>query len=67
MPRRYKNCDRKCQQCRKLADALAELLDAARYEIGEADTTVEYATLYNACSNAALVLDSYVKEVPHGH
>ena len=57
----------KCPTCRRLADALAELLDAARPNMGRPDSTVEYAALDNAANNAAAVLDSYTTEVPHDH
>ena len=57
----------KCPTCRKLADALAELLDAAWPNMGWPDSTVEYAALDNAANNAALVLDHYTAEAPHDH
>ena len=57
----------KCPTCRRLADALAELLDAARPNMGRPDSTVEYAALDNAANNAATMLDSYATEVLHDH
>jgi len=57
----------KCPTCRKLADALAELLDAVYSEGVLADGTIEYVMLAAANANAISVLKAYTKETPHAH
>lgn len=51
---------------RRLADALAELLDASR-GFNLPDGTIETAMLASAQANAAEVLDDYATHLPKPH